>query len=81
MFPNALTKLGGMTAAVTGSNVDWIIARITRPTDKAATGTIRPGFLGVDNVGSAMSRADIAAFLVGQLTDQTYLRALPAISN
>ncbi len=70
-----------MTAAVTGSNVDWTIARITRPTDKPATGTIRAGFLGVDNVGSAMSRADIAAFLVGQLTDQTYLRALPAISN
>jgi hypothetical protein len=29
----------------------------------------------------SMSRADLAAFLVGQLTDPTFARALPAISN
>jgi hypothetical protein len=39
------------------------------------------GFLGRDKVGSAMSRADIAAFLVGQLTDDTFSRAAPAISS
>jgi putative NADH-flavin reductase len=81
MFPNALTELRGMTAAVTGSDLDWTIARITNPTDKPPTGTIRAGYLGVDKVGSAMSRTDIAAFLVRQLTDSTYLRAAPAISN
>jgi len=70
-----------MTAAVTGPDLDWTIARITHPTDKPATGAVRAGFLGVDRVGWAMSRAEIAAFLVGQLTDTTYLRALPAISN
>jgi hypothetical protein len=30
---------------------------------KPATGTIRAGFLGVDNVGSAMTRTDIATCL------------------
>jgi nucleoside-diphosphate-sugar epimerase len=80
-FPNALTELVGMTAAVTGADLEWTIARITSPNDKAATGTIRAGFLGRDKVGSAMTRADIAAFLVGQLADDTYRRALPAISN
>jgi hypothetical protein len=29
----------------------------------------------------AMTRADIATFLVSQLTDRTYLHAAPAISN
>ena len=81
MFPHALTDLVGMTAAVTGSDLDWTIARITNPTDKPPSGTVRAGFLGVDKVGSAMSRADIATFLVGQLDDHTYLRAAPAISN
>ena len=81
VFPNALTELGGMTAAVTGSDLDWTIARITNPTDRPAKGTVRAGFLGHDALGWAMSRADIAAFLVGQLTDTTYLKALPAISN
>jgi hypothetical protein len=81
MFPRALADLEGMTAAVTGTDLDWTIARITRPTDKPATGRTRAGFLGVDQVDSAMSRADIATFLVSQLTDHTFLRAAPAISN
>lgn len=81
MFPNALAELKGMTEAVTGSGLDYTIARITNPTDKPATGRIRSGFLGHDKVASAMSRADIAAFLVAQLTDSRYRRAMPAISN
>ena len=81
MFPNALRELDGMTNAVTNSDLDWTIARITSPNDKPAKGTIRAGFLGRDKVGWAMTRADIATFLVGQLTDTTYLRAAPAISN
>ncbi|WP_432197522.1 NAD(P)-dependent oxidoreductase [Streptomyces sp. bgisy027] len=81
MFPNALAELKGMTTAVTSSGLDYTIARITNPTNKPATGHIRSGFLGHDKVGSAMSRADIAAFLVAQLTDTRYRRAMPAISN
>ncbi len=80
-MPNALTELDGMTEAVTQSDLDWTIARITNPTDKPAKGTTRSGFLGRDRIGFAMTRADIAAFLVGQLTDDTYRRAAPAISN
>ncbi|MFI5966426.1 NAD(P)-dependent oxidoreductase [Streptomyces asoensis] len=81
MFPNALDEMKGMTAAVTDSGLDYTIARITKPTDKPATGHIRSGFLGHDKVGSAMTRADIAAFLISQLTDTRYRRAMPAVSN
>ena len=81
MFPNALAELKGMTKAVTGSDLDYTIARITNPTNRPATGRIRSGFLGHDKVGSAMTRADIAAFLASQLTDTRYRRAMPAISN
>lgn len=56
-FPNALAELVGMTDAVTSSDLDWTITRITSPNDRPATGTIRSGFLGRDRVGSAMSRA------------------------
>jgi uncharacterized protein YbjT (DUF2867 family) len=80
-LPNALTELNGMSDAVTSSELDWTIARITSPNDQPATGTIRSGFLGRDKVGSAMTRADIASFLISQLTDDTYHRAAPAISN
>jgi hypothetical protein len=81
LFPNALTELVGMTTAVTQSDLDWTIARITRHAGGKPKGTVRAGFLGRDKVGSMMSRADIAAFLVAQLTDETFSRAAPAISN
>ena len=81
MFPNALTELVGMTEAVTSSDLDWTIGRITSPNDKAPKGTIRAGFLGRDKVGSAMTRPDIATFLVRQLSEDTYIQAMPAISN
>lgn len=80
-FPNALKELRDMTAAATDSPLDFTIARITNPTNKSRSGVIRSGFLGRDNVGSAMSRADIAGFLIQQLTDTRYRRAMPAISN
>ncbi len=80
-FPNALLELRGMTAAVTGADLDWTIARITNPTDGPSKGTLRVGFLGHDSVGSAMSQADIAAFLVAQRADFTDVGELPAISN
>jgi putative NADH-flavin reductase len=81
LFPNALKELVGMTTAVSDSGLDWTIARITSPNNGKPKGTVRAGFLGRDKVGSAMTRADIAAFLVSQLTDDTFSRAAPAISN
>jgi hypothetical protein len=81
MFPGALVELKGMTAAVTGSGLNWTMARITAPTDRPAKGTVRAGFLGRDRVGWTTTRADIAAFLVDQLGDPRFVRALPAVSN
>lgn len=80
-FPTALAEIDAMADAIRGSDLNWTIARITSPNDKPATGTVRSGFLGRDKVGSAMTRADIAAFLVIQLTDDTHHHAAPAISN
>lgn len=80
-LPNALRELDGMTEAIERSGLDWTVARFIRPTDGAATGRIQSGFLGRDKVGWSITRADIAAFLVLQLTDDRYLRAAPAISN
>ncbi|MFV0524123.1 MAG: NAD(P)-dependent oxidoreductase [Acidimicrobiales bacterium] len=80
-MPNAMTELVAMTDAVTGSDLDWTIARITNPTNRPAKGRTRAGYLGRDKVGWAMTRADIAAFLISQIADNNYSRALPAISN
>lgn len=50
-LPNALKELIGMTEAIERSGLDWTVGRITRPTDGAATGRIRSGFLGQDRLG------------------------------
>lgn len=81
IFPNALTDLMGVTSAITESDLDWTIASIIYPTDKPARGTLHDGFLGRDKIRWAMTHADIAAFLVSQVTDTTFSRAAPAISN
>ena len=41
-FPNALVELRGMMLAVAGSNLDWTLARITRPIDRPARARCAP---------------------------------------
>ncbi|MFL5832488.1 MAG: NAD(P)-dependent oxidoreductase, partial [Solirubrobacterales bacterium] len=77
----AYRELLEMSQHVTGSPSDWTIARFTRPTDGARTGTVRAGFLGRDRIGASITRADIAGFLLDQTTDSRFHRAAPAISN
>jgi putative NADH-flavin reductase len=77
----AYRELLEMSQLVIDSPLDWTIARFTRPTDGARTGTVRAGFLGRDQIGASITRADIAGFLVEQATDTRFHRAAPAISN
>jgi NAD(P)H-binding len=81
LFPRAYRELLAMSQIVIDSPLDWTIARFIRPTDGPAKDTIRAGFLGRDKVGSTIRRADIAAFLLAQLTDTRFRHAAPAISN
>jgi putative NADH-flavin reductase len=77
----AYRELLEMSQIVTDSGVDWTVARFTRPTDGARTGTIRAGYLGRDKIRASITRADIATFLLDQTADAQFHRAAPAISN
>jgi putative NADH-flavin reductase len=81
IFPRAYRELLAMSQQVTGSDLDWTIARFTRPTDGQRTGTIRAGYLGRDKIRASITRADIATFLLDQTADTRFQRAAPAISN
>lgn len=67
---------------VRASDLDWTIVRPSAFTDGPATGTYRRGFA-ADASGLALkiSRADIAGFMLEQLTDRSYLHRAAAISN
>jgi putative NADH-flavin reductase len=61
------------------SELDWIIVRPARLTDEPAKGEYRV-FLGGSYTATKISRADVAAFMLAQLTDDTYVRKMPVIS-
>lgn len=67
---------------VRASGLDWTIVRPSAFTDGPRTGTYRRGF-GVNETGLSLkiARADIAEFLLDQVTDRTYVHRAPGISH
>ena len=65
--------------AIKQSELDWVIVRPAQLTDEPARGEYRV-FLGGAYAAKKISRADVAAFMLAQLTDDTYVRKTPVIS-
>lgn len=66
--------------ALQNSDVDWVVVRGPILTEGPHTGTYRIGWAGV-NTGIRVSRANVADFMLKQVTDRTYLRQAPLISD
>ncbi|MBF8248255.1 MAG: putative flavin reductase, partial [Bacteroidetes bacterium] len=63
------------------SNLDWVIVRPGRLTNRKKRGVYRSGF----NVGNALwtvsiSRADVAEFMLKQLNENMYLKHTPGVA-
>ena len=65
--------------AIKQSDLDWVIVRPARLTDEPAKGEYGV-YLGGSYTAKTISRADVAAFMLAQLTDDTYVRKMPVIS-
>jgi hypothetical protein len=65
--------------AIKQSNLDWVIVRPARLTDEAAKGEYSI-YLGGSYTAKTISRADVVAFMLAQLSDDTYVRKMPVIS-
>jgi uncharacterized protein YbjT (DUF2867 family) len=62
------------------SDADWVIVRPGILTNRAATGNYRHGRnAGNFIIGKKISRADVADFMLRQLTDDAYVGAAPGI--
>jgi putative NADH-flavin reductase len=64
---------------VRASGLDWTLVRPPRLTDAPASGRFRTGTDLEMRLTSKVSRADVAAFMLDQLTDPTFVRRTPAI--
>ena len=63
------------------SDLDWVSMRPPLLTNGARKGRYRVGFDIPIKLFSSVSRADVAEFMLKQLTDDTYLRQAPTITN
>jgi uncharacterized protein YbjT (DUF2867 family) len=62
------------------SGLDWTIVRPGSFTDGPRTGSYRRGFGPREKTTLKVSRADVAEFVVEQLTDDTWLRKAPSLA-
>ena len=68
-------------AIVKQSSLDWTIVRPPHLTDGPRTGAYRHGLPTTDTrITGKISRADVADFMLKQLTDDTYLHKTPGLS-
>lgn len=69
-----------MEPLIMNSGLDWTIVRCPNITDKPAKGTCKPTLDG-KGLKLSVTLGDMATFMVEQLTDTTYIRQAPSISN
>ena len=61
------------------SGLDYTVVRGPRLTEDDAKGTLRTSYVG--QIGTSLTRADLAVFLADVLEEGTYVRDEPAVSN
>jgi hypothetical protein len=67
-------------AVLNSSRVDWVAVRVPRLTDAPAKGSVR-AFFGNPSHSMKVTRADLADFMLKQLTETRWLGQAPMISN
>src|SRR5215217_2856590 len=76
---NVYEDKGRQEEAIKQSDLEWVIVRPAQLTDEPAKGEYGV-FLGGSYTARKISRGDVAAFMLAQLTDDTYVRKMPVIS-
>ena len=77
----AYEDIVNVAETVRASDLDWTIVRLALLNNKPKSGKVKAGYVGTGEVGTQISRADIADFMLKQISDTKYLREAPAISN
>lgn len=76
---NVLADMKQTIDKVRASGLDWTVVRAPMLTDQPAQGNLKVGYVG--DTSPRLSRADMAAFMLRQVEEDTHLHKAPAISN
>jgi len=79
-MPSAYRDILGLAQAIRGSALDWTMVRVALLTDDPAVARLQVGPYGRTQHALRISRKDVAAFMLDQLSDTRFLRAAPGIS-
>jgi putative NADH-flavin reductase len=77
----AYEEIVSVAETVRNSDLDWTLVRLAMLNNNPKSGKVKAGNVGKGEVGTWISRADLAEFLLKQVQDTKYLRQAPAISN
>lgn len=79
-FQAVIDDKNRMEPMIKRSGLDWTIVRCTTVKERPATGKVNATLDG-KGLKFSISAADMAEFIVNQLTDSSFLRQTPTISN
>lgn len=77
---HVLADAEGHLEVLKASGLDWTVVRGPRLTEEAGRGSYRQGWVGV-GTGTAISRDDLADFILTQVEDRSFVGAMPFLSN
>lgn len=80
VFPKAKKEIVKIATEIKSSNLDWTIVRFMAPKNTKYTGEIKVGF-GDIKMNFNISRADIAYFMVQQVSSNKYIHSMPIIGS
>ena len=77
----AYEDIVSVAETVRNSDLAWTIVRLNLLNNKPKSGKVKVGYVGSGELGTWISRADIADFMLNQIQDTKYVQQAPAISN
>ncbi|KAB7743875.1 NAD(P)H-binding protein [Nostocoides sp. F2B08] len=77
---HVLADAQGHLEVLRASGLHWTVIRGPRLTEEPGRGTYRQGWVGV-GTGTAISRDDLADFILTQVDDRTFVHQMPFLSN
>jgi putative NADH-flavin reductase len=79
LSPQILADAEGHLRVLEASGLDWTVVRAPRVQDRPARGSYRVGSVGGDST-TAISRSDLADFILSQVEDRHYVGQMPFVS-
>ncbi len=81
VVPGVYAEHRAMLEELRRRDLDWIAVRAVLLTNGPPTGRYRVVLEGIPRWGFRISRADVADFMIQQLTSNEFVRKMPAIAN